>query len=63
MNKPVCFELSILELSENLVSEFWNDYIKLKYGDRAKLYHTDKESFSVYTKTDDVHDFRHCRIC
>ena len=35
MNKPVC--LSILEISETLMYEFWCDYMKTKYGDNVKL--------------------------
>ena len=32
LNKPVYFELSILELSKLLKYEFWYDYVKPKYG-------------------------------
>ena len=28
MNKPVCFGLSILEISKIVVYEFWYDYMK-----------------------------------
>ena len=37
INKPVCLELSILELSKILMYEFWYDYVKPKYGKKAKL--------------------------
>ena len=30
MNKPICLGLSILELSEILMYEFWYDYVKPK---------------------------------
>ena len=33
--------------------EFWYDYIKPKYGDRAKLCYTDTDSSVVYIKTED----------
>ena len=33
--------------------EFWYDYIKPKYGDRAKLCYTDTDSFIIYIKTED----------
>ena len=35
MNKPVCLGLSILELSKILMYEFWYDYVKPKYGEKA----------------------------
>ena len=37
MNKRVYLGLSILELSEILMYEFWYDYVKPKYGEKAKL--------------------------
>ena len=33
--------------------EFWYDYIKPKYGDRAKLCYTDTNSFVIHIKTED----------
>ena len=35
--------------------EFWYDYIKPKYGDRAKLCYTDTDSFVIYIKTEDFY--------
>ena len=32
--------------------EFWYDYVKPKYGEKAKLYYMDTDSFIVYIKTD-----------
>ena len=42
---------SILDISKTLMYEFWYDYIKPKYGDRAKLcyMHTD-DSFVFILK-------------
>ena len=51
MNKPVHSGLSILELSKTLMYEFWYDYLKLKYGGKAKLCYMDTDSFIVYIKT------------
>ena len=45
MNKPVCSELSILELSKILMYEFWYDYTKLKYDEKGKLCSMDTDSF------------------
>ena len=55
INKPVCLELSILELSKILMYEFWYDYVKPKYGKKAKLCWKDTDSFIVYIKTDDIY--------
>ena len=51
MNKPVDLGLSILELSKIAIYEFWYDYVKPKYKDKAKLCFMDTESFIVYIKT------------
>ena len=53
MNKPVYLAMSILDISKTLMYEFWYDYIKPKYGDRAKLCYTDTHSFIIYIKTKD----------
>ena len=37
MNKPVYLGMSILDISKTLMYEFWYDYIKPKYRDRASL--------------------------
>ena len=37
MNHPVCLGLSILELSQILMHEFWLDYVKPKCCEKAKL--------------------------
>ena len=34
--------------------EFWYDYVKPKYGEKAKLTFMDIDSFIVYVKTDDI---------
>ena len=36
-NKPLYIGKSTLDISKTLMYEFWYDYIKPKYGDRAKL--------------------------
>ena len=37
MNKPVYLGLSVLQLSKILIYEFWYDYVKTKYGEKAIL--------------------------
>ena len=47
---------SILDISKTLMYEFWYDYIKPKYGDRAKLCYMDTDdSFVIYTETEDLY--------
>ena len=55
MNKPVYLELSILHLSKILMYEFWYDYVKPKYGKKAKLCYMDTNIFIVYIKTDNIY--------
>ena len=55
MNKPIYLGLSILDISKTNMYEFWCNYIKPKYGDRAKLCYTDTDSFVVYIKIEDFY--------
>ena len=52
MTKPIYIGMSILDISKILMYEFWYDYIKLKYGDRAKLCYMDTDSFVIYIETE-----------
>ena len=54
MNKPVYLWLSILDLSKTVMCEFWYDYVKPKYGEKANLCYMDKDSFIVHVKIDDI---------
>ena len=56
MNKPVYLGMSILDISKTLMYEFWYDYIKLKYGDRAKLCYMDTDSFIIHIITEDFYE-------
>ena len=51
MNKTVYLGLLILDLSKTVMYEFWYDYIKPKYDEKAKLCYTDTDSFMVHIKT------------
>ena len=51
MNKPVNLGISILELGKILMYEFWYDYIKPKYDEKAKFCYLDKGSFIAYLIT------------
>ena len=41
MNKLVYLGLSVLGLSKIVMYQFWYDYVKPKYGEKAKLYYKD----------------------
>ena len=56
MIKPVFLGLSVLELSNILMYEFWYEYVKPKYGITwIILCYMDTDSFIVYIKTDDIY--------
>ena len=44
----------ILGISKTIY-EFWFGYIRLKYGDRAKLCYTDTDSFIIHIITEDFY--------
>ena len=53
MNKPIYLGMSILDISKTLMYEFWYDYLKPKYRDKAnyKLCYTDTNSFIIHIIT------------
>ena len=55
MNKHVCLGLSILEFSKILLNEFWYDYVKPIYCEKATLYYMGTGSFTVSIITDDIY--------
>ena len=55
INKPVYLGLPILKLNKIKMYEFWYDYVKPKYGEKAKLCYMDIKRFIVYKKTDDIY--------
>ena len=55
LNKPIYLGQAILDLSKILMYEFWYDYIKPKFGDKARLCYMDTDSFVIYIKTDDFY--------
>ena len=54
MNKPAYFGLSLLDLNEIVMYEFFYDYVKRKYRENAKLYYMDTGSFIAHVKTEDI---------
>ena len=55
MNKPIYLDQAILDISKTLMYEFWLDYVKPKYGDKAGLCYMDTDSFVIYIKTEDFY--------
>ena len=55
LNKPIYLGLLMLDSSKIVMYEFWYDYVKPKYGKKAKLCYTDTDSFIVYIKTNDIY--------
>ena len=52
MNKQIYLGQAILDISKILIQEFWYDYIKPKYGDKARLCYMDTDTFVIYIKTE-----------
>ena len=55
MNKPIYLGLPILDISKTTMYEFWHDYVKIKYQDKARLCYMDTDSFVVNIKTKDFY--------
>ena len=55
MSKPIHLGLSILDISKVTMYEFWYDYVKIKYEDKARLCYMDTDSFVVNIKAKDFY--------
>ena len=53
MIKTLYLGVTTLDVSKTLMYEFWYNYIGPKYGDKAKLYYTDTDSFIINIKIED----------
>ena len=56
MNKSIYLGISVFDISKMLMYEFWYDYIKPKYQDKAKLCYMDTDSFVSHIKTKDFYE-------
>ena len=50
MNKLIYLGQAILDISKTLMYEFWYDYIKPKYEEKAKLCYMDTDTLSFISK-------------
>ena len=42
-------------MTKIVIYEYWNDYTKLKYGDKTKLCYIDMDSATIHIKSEDVY--------
>ena len=55
MNKPIYLGQAVFDISKTLMYEFWHDYIKPKYEEKARLCYMDRDSFVIHIKTEDFY--------
>ena len=54
-NKPVYLGWSMLETTKIVMYNFWYDYVKLKYGEKASLCYINTDSFIIFITSKDIY--------
>ena len=55
MYKPIYIGLSILDISELAMYEYWYEYVKPNYRDKANIRYMDTDSFMIHVKSEDIY--------
>ena len=53
MDKLIAVRQAVLDISKNLMYEFWYEYLKPMYQNNIKLCYMDTDSFIIHIQTDD----------
>ena len=53
MDKLIPVGQAVLDISKNLMYEFWYEYLKPMYQNNIKLCYMDTDSFIIHIQTDD----------
>ena len=56
VNNPIYLSMSKVDISKILMYDFWYDYIKPEYQDKANLCYMDTDSFIIHFKTEDFYE-------
>ena len=64
LNRPVYVGMSILDLSNHLMYDFYYNHLKIIYGDKCELLYTDTDSLLLEIYTKNVYnDMKHNNVC
>ena len=55
LNKPIYVGFTFLDLSKELMYDWYYNSLKKRYGDNCTLLYTDTDSLLVDSKTDDIY--------